>query len=177
MNIAGELLICLIFAILHEVGHTVAIIAFSKTMPNSITITPFGMNIEIDKFIKVKTFQKVIISFAGPLVNLCIFMIYFFLLNENSSEMQRYCMFENLILFSFNLLPIVPLDGGEIVFELLSQKFELEMAEKISDIISMLVIIPIFSLGFYYLLNSHGNYFLLFIAIYLIFLLVLRRKH
>ncbi|MFZ2323556.1 MAG: site-2 protease family protein [Ignavibacteriaceae bacterium] len=68
------------------------------------------------------------VSFAGPFANLIIafiFYIFFFVfLNYHLSENQIlinilwYGVFFNIFLFAFNLLPIPPLDGSHILFDL-----------------------------------------------------------
>ncbi len=54
------------------------------------------------------TLKKMLISFAGPLVNL-IFIFIFFRLIPNQK-----LLYVNIIIFLFNMLPIYPLDGGRI---------------------------------------------------------------
>jgi len=73
------------------------------------------------------------VSFAGPLANLLLafgfFLIFYLFLNYHLSENQFlinsfwYGVFFNIFLFAFNLLPIPPLDGSHILFDLYPNNF------------------------------------------------------
>jgi Zn-dependent protease len=74
-----------------------------------------------------------VVSFAGPLSNF-IFAILFFILFIISQQwfgaqhtfvvnLMWYGVFLNVFLFVFNLLPIPPLDGSHILFDLFPNKF------------------------------------------------------
>ena len=74
-----------------------------------------------------------IVSFAGPLSNLilaAIFFIFFLLIisfhlteNQLLINIFWYGVFFNIFLCAFNLLPIPPLDGSHILFDLFPNKF------------------------------------------------------
>ena len=73
-----------------------------------------------------------LVSFAGPFANLILalifYMIFFFLLKYHITEnlllinFLWYGVFFNIFLFAFNLLPIPPLDGSHILFDLWPNK-------------------------------------------------------
>lgn len=77
--------------------------------------------------------DDVFVSFAGPLANLLLafgfFLIFYLFLNYHLSENQLlinffwYGVFFNIFLFAFNLLPIPPLDGSHILFDLYPNNF------------------------------------------------------
>lgn len=91
------LLYCLIF--LHETAHfTAALILHLK--PKSIHLLPWGCMLSLSSVPKGK--RCAIVFAAGPFFNLTLFALGIF---------QR----ENLLLTLFNLLPVMPLDGGMIV--------------------------------------------------------------
>jgi len=73
-----------------------------------------------------------VVSFAGPLSNFVLSVLLFVLFlisvnifgEQNSivSELLWYGVFLNVFLFAFNLLPIPPLDGSHILFDLFPNK-------------------------------------------------------
>lgn len=74
-----------------------------------------------------------VVSFAGPLSNF-VLAVFFFILFVISSQMYGstqsfiinllwYGVFLNIFLFVFNLLPIPPLDGSHILFDLFPNKY------------------------------------------------------
>ncbi len=74
-----------------------------------------------------------IVSFAGPFSNLILailFLLFFTLFSQTKLPQQNYILsmawygvFFNVFLFAFNLLPIPPLDGSHILFDLFPNKF------------------------------------------------------
>ncbi|MCH7769802.1 MAG: site-2 protease family protein [Bacteroidetes bacterium] len=76
--------------------------------------------------------DDLVVSFAGPLSNLIFSVLLFilFIISENWFGVQNsiintalwYGVFLNVFLFVFNLLPIPPLDGSHILFDLFPNK-------------------------------------------------------
>lgn len=74
-----------------------------------------------------------IVSFAGPLSNFILAVLFFIclliILNFNFSSKEYlinifwYGVFFNIFLFAFNLLPIPPLDGSHILYDIFPGKF------------------------------------------------------
>ena len=64
--------------------------------------------------------KKIVIAFAGPLVNIFIAIIAFFM-PQNMAISKETLIYANLMLTMFNLLPIYPLDGGRILKEIVAE--------------------------------------------------------
>ena len=119
-----------VLALVHELGHLVCGICLGLKL-KSIKITPVGFqilfknniqdyNIKIQKGNEI-CIKKIAIAFAGPLVNIFIAIIAFFM-PENIVAQKETIIYANLMLAIFNLLPIYPLDGGRIVKEIINIK-------------------------------------------------------
>lgn len=77
------------------------------------------------------------VSFAGPFANLILalifYIIFFVFINYHLTQNQLlvnffwYGVFFNIFLFAFNLLPIPPLDGSHILFDLFPNKITLKI--------------------------------------------------
>ncbi len=77
------------------------------------------------------------VSFAGPFANLILalifYVIFFVFINYHLTQNQLlvnffwYGVFFNIFLFAFNLLPIPPLDGSHILFDLFPNKITLKI--------------------------------------------------
>ena len=72
----------------------------------------------------------------------------------------------------FNALPVSNLDGGQALYLLLTLKFSDTTANKVIDILTIILIFPTAILGFILLFNSKYNFSLLLISIYLIIALM-----
>lgn len=169
----------MIFALIHELAHLVAGILI-KMKPEKLEIMPFGFSIsfkinvyEYNKKIKngnMLSLKKIFVALAGPLINLLLMFIIFYLnINEN---MKLQMIYANLILAVFNLLPVYPLDGGKILKELLHIKFGIQKSYKYTNeiaIITTIVLTAISSVSIYYFKNI--AIFLIIMYLWLIVLL------
>ncbi len=114
-----------------------------------------------------------IVSFAGPLSNFLlavIFFILFTLLQKTNSELANifyYGTAFNIFLFCFNLLPIPPLDGSHILYSLFPNRFTAQWLN-IGFMGTLILLFFIFSPMWKYflmLINSILNLFFLFAGI------------
>ena len=114
--------LCLLFALIHELGHVlVARIVGNKLL--KFKIMPLGFSIFLQTNIedynkKIKkgnmyVLKNLIISIAGPITNIIIFLVTFFLPIE--LMIKEKIIYINAIIAIFNLIPMYPLDGSKIL--------------------------------------------------------------
>jgi len=131
----------ILFSCLHELGHLLCLIAF-KAYPSLIKISFYGISLQYK--CSLGKFKEFLVILCGPLVNLILYLIF-----KDSI---------NLMLFILNMYPVLPLDGGRMVYAI---------SEKASEIISILFLI-VLSVISVYLVAEYKIFSLLFIALYLI---------
>lgn len=147
-------------------GHLVAMM-LSKEPISGIF---FGLvNIGITSESCEENLEKNIFIFAsGPLVNLVLALCFFVFYNFSGAFIFKTAVMQNLFLTGMNLLPISSLDGGKILKIILLKKFDFVLAERISSVISIIFLIPVFICGFLVLFIFKYNFSLLIIGCYLI---------
>lgn len=119
-------ILLMIFVILHECIHMLVGIVL-KIKPMYIEIKPIGCNIafqySIDDYNKkilngsIVDLKKIAVYVAGPAFNLIIAFLCFIF--KQKCEIISLLMYINLMIGTFNLICIYPLDGGRILKSLL----------------------------------------------------------
>jgi len=123
----------LIFALtFHESAHLLAAYALGVGIA-SLRLTPFGGAMAMENPYSLSPLRLAIVSAAGPLANALLLLTAGALTHWRmlSPGFALSLMQTNLVLLAFNLLPALPLDGGRIVYALLSVKLKREKALEI----------------------------------------------
>lgn len=130
----------LLSVLAHELGHAFAVSRLGFG-PSSIVLGMFG------GFCRWKgnprPLQRVTVALAGPTVSLAVGLalsgIDNFIPHPIARMVVGHLAFLNLMWFVFNLLPIVPMDGGVALNGLLASRMHELKAARISLVVSMMV--------------------------------------
>jgi stage IV sporulation protein FB len=171
--------ICAFFSIsIHEILHII-LGKFLNMKVHSIKILPVGLTAEIDEA-NASTAQKIIMYLFGPLSNAVLFLItvvilkYLKNLNYLSNKIIDIVVIfykMNLYLAIFNLMPVLPLDGGKILFTVMAKYKGLHNATKYIKTMSTIILSIIISVGIIQL-YLFLNFNTLIIGIYLVYLII-----
>lgn len=161
--------------VLHELGHALTAKRYGIATKN-ITLLPIGGVASLDKIPEAPK-QELLVASAGPLVNLIIALLLYFLIpikdftNNNFTETLEYLTsftFKNFLLylfiiniaiFAFNLIPAFPMDGGRIFRALLSFRIKRVKATQIATNFGQFIAMLFLLIGFLF------NPLLIFIAL------------
>lgn len=156
----GRIELYLIFVlsiILHELTHML-IAFFIKAKVTSITIGAMGMGIDVAFLGKQNFSNKILFYMFGPLTN----FILAYTFKDSIIEISSI----NFALGIFNLIPILPLDGGKIVLELLKIIVGKDYASEIMICFTKMLLF-ILSLLYAAILVKVKNLYLIFLILYL----------
>ena len=123
----GLLWLC---AVLHELAHVAAYRLCGISM-ESVTLLPFGLCAVPKDSLRISPKQEILCAAAGPLVNLLTVSLLLALPLPAESETVRYLLYCNAALCLVNLLPILPLDGGRILYYSLAVKWDASVCEAV----------------------------------------------
>ncbi len=166
---SGVMLLAISSAFIHELGHIVAAELLGLGV-KELYFAPFGIRMILKTPLSiVKRGRKIAVLSAGCAVNLILFALFW-------AFGQKTAALIHLITAAFNLLPAGTLDGGRILFEILSIKIQPDSAEKITDIVSLFSAAALLLLGGFVLFKSGYNFSLLLTSIYLAFTVIIRQK-
>lgn len=103
----------MVIVTLHEFGHSLTARALGIRV-DKISITGIGGIAELGDFLDSK--KELLVTLAGPAVNLAIAVILWPLVTFNTGErsLSDSLWLLNLVVLVFNLLPMYPMDGGRL---------------------------------------------------------------
>lgn len=157
---------------LHECGH-LSVMASLGYFPKRIKISLFEISISDPGRQQRRTAENAWIIFFGPFVNFICFLLGY-LLYLNGKELVFPFAAANLSVGLFNFLPVMSLDGGQLLYLFLMKFLSPERAEKTVDRLTFVFVFPLAALGFLVLLKSKNNFSLLFVSVYLVFSLIFK---
>lgn len=158
-GMAGAAILISVF--LHECSHCVAL-KLAGEIPKSIIIHTFGVKIETSKNGLFPPRQMIPIAAIGPLTNLVVAVISW--LNGWESWIAP-----NLALAVMNLLPVFPLDGGQILYSLLAVWRGRKRAKRMMRKLGIGIGIFLSIAGGYVLFMTRFNFTLLLIALFVLY--------
>lgn len=163
------------FILLHEIGHLLTgVILGLKVKRIMCTVAGFSIEFEernVNNYIlknKRRITKNIIIDLGGPIVNI-IFVIFGFLIKSAD------IIYANLIIFLVNILPIVPLDGGRILKNILMYKYTFKTVNNVIIEISkynLIILTLIGSIVIVYLKNISISIFIIYL-----WCLYIKEKH
>ncbi|MHB8064741.1 MAG: site-2 protease family protein, partial [Ruminiclostridium sp.] len=155
------------FIVAHELGHIVAAL-ISGAGIYCIRILPIGVNAVIDDS-GCSKYRRIYIYLAGPGINIIFAAIIYILYACHFVSIEfTLGIYINIWLAFFNLLPILPLDGGKIVMEGLADYSGLYRTSKQIRILSVLISIILICLGLVILIRTLYNISLVLVGIYIL---------
>lgn len=145
--------------IFHELGHIAAAAAFGGRV-ESLSLTVVGAELRIGYRIPLSYVRDSLVALAGPGANLLVGGLFLALNWELAAALT-------LVVGVFNLLPILPLDGGRVVYGLIADQLDPDWAERLmtalsSCLVGMLVGAGTVAAAYY------ANVTLLFTALWLL---------
>lgn len=155
-------LILAVFA--HETGHLAAIIYFNKK-PQAIYLRACA--VEISGYTATCNKEDFIIYLMGPISNLLLFGLMYFIYFVFNTEWFLTFSIVNLILFAVNILPVKMLDGGDLLNIFLTAFTGGKYKNFIISIISFITLLLLLIFGIYLFLKTKSITVIIF-ALYLI---------
>ena len=151
----------------HVLPALLAVAVHETVQIKSVTFGALGIHMA-GETASVGDFRRAVVSLAGPFANLLSFLLLL--------PLPRAYPAVQLTLFAFHVLPAVPLDGGTALYCLLRGTFSEKTAERTITVSSVLLALTLGTLGFSVLISTGYNFTLLFLAVYILFYLILKQR-
>lgn len=164
--------IFIFFIFLHELAHVLVGLLLGFKV-SSISMNIFGFSAQLYTYKFRKQYIRIITYLAGPIFNLICAIAFYF--SNLESEFTLNVIYTNLALCVFNLFPILPLDGGKILKEVLKSFVGNKNASVIMNTVTkvfLIVLSAVYSIA----ILKIKNFAILFLLIYLWYLYSIEEK-
>ncbi len=168
----SHFLLLMIIIVIHELTHALVSNYYGIEV-SEIEIFPFGGVAKTGGLLALEYKQEIIISLVGPLSNFTMLIIALIVADIIRIELDLLRVFieMNLKLGCFNLIPILPLDGGRVVRAWLNIKIGFKRATAIMICLGRILSLIIFIWGLYSGVKYMENFILSGLGIFLLFAL------
>lgn len=162
-----QFIIMYLIVFIHELGHIFMALLF-KFKINKINIYPFGGYTLFEYDINTSFIKEFFLFFGGILFQTIFFLIAKQIFNNN---LYTYKIIKeiNLRILLFNLIPIIPLDGGKVLNILLNKILPFKISHLITIYFSFIFIILLIYL------SNNLNLFLMILILLILTILELKK--
>lgn len=139
--------------IVHEAGHVLAMRLFGA-YPTALRATISGFSLDFSGNIGRR--GEILTALSGPFFGLCFAFLCARLAPVFKSDYLFTCAGLGLILNCFNLLPVLPLDGGRAVLAVSALLFGGRASKTLALLLSYVFSLALCLFGLYFLLEGQG---------------------
>jgi len=164
-GLVSEVFVVLASVLLHELAHTV-VAGRLRLRITEIELFPFGGQAKTEDFLAVNPENEVCVALAGPGTSLALAGLAW--VATKWGDPRLFFLFKvNLALGLFNLLPVLPLDGGRVARSVLSLRWGWRKATVVVARLGQLTGLLLCGCGAYASVNSIGGASLSFLGLFL----------
>lgn len=153
LGLGLEVLLVLTAVLLHELAHLIAARSLHVTV-QEVELLPFGGQAKVEDFTGLEPEKEIIIAITGPACSLTLAAVFYFLTPYLSIAKAEFFTTVNLLLGLFNLLPVLPLDGGRVLRAQLSRRQGYKKATSWAARLGQIAGIALVAWGVYKTLSS-----------------------
>lgn len=170
---SGLMLPTLLATLTHEFGHLLALLLL-KHKPQKV-ILKVGAVLIVGNF-NLTPLGELFLNLAGPFINLILFLTFWYACHPYNIPFITNFALINLVLGIFNLLPVTGLDGGSILYLLLSKKLNHNTLNLTCLLLSLSAAVFILFFGVKVFINTKTNPSLILLGLYLILSILISKK-
>lgn len=141
--------------LLHEFAHAAAA-GLSGMKVAEIQLFPFGGQAKIEDFTAMQPLKEVGVALAGPAISLLLAGLFSYVLPQEDSLLREEFVRVNWMLFLFNLLPVLPLDGGRVLRAILGIGLGYRRATQLTAGLGQVLGVLLLAWGFHAFLQGLG---------------------
>lgn len=167
----SQLIILILVILIHELAHSWVCIYYNIQI-TEIRIFIFGGVAKFQGNIEEKPKEEAIIALAGPLSNFILIVLTSLIIPKpeiQNNNIIQFFIITNATIGIFNLIPILPLDGGRIARGLIGNYLGLKRATYIIIRLGYIICLLLFVFSLYMALTYKKEYiFLSYLSVYIL---------
>ncbi|NLO21354.1 MAG: hypothetical protein GX119_05070 [Syntrophomonadaceae bacterium] len=165
LGLGQEVILITTAVLAHEMAHTTVALALGVRI-SEVELLPFGGQAAVEDFTGLEPRKEIYIALAGPVLSFIMAGVFFYLIPFQG---PLFSLFVNINLFLglFNLLPVLPLDGGRILRALLSSPIGYRKATLTAAYMGKIAALLLGGLGVYLTSTTMSGANLIVIAVLL----------
>ena len=167
----GMMSVSLLSIFLHEMGHLIALYLL-KLPPRRVNFRLCGIEI-VESRLYCGYSAQLAVAASGPMINILFGLI---LLPFSNMSFAAIISATNIVIGVFNLLPLSQLDGGEILYCIMSAIMTEHKCKIISRVIDIVFVLMLFITGVYMFSMPNHNPTLLITAVYLSAYVIIKHR-
>ncbi|UKS27731.1 M50 family metallopeptidase [Paenibacillus sp. HWE-109] len=155
--------------LVHELGHLVAANGLGWRV-KEVQLLPFGGVLVVDELGTAPTWEELVVSLAGPIQHVWMIVLALLMkwLGVGVDTWWDYFIEANLMIGLFNLIPVMPLDGGKVLQSLLGYLMPYHTTILYTVWISMMLSLAIIVTAITQLISGHLPLNVMVIGIFLL---------
>ena len=151
----------LLAAALHECGHLLLLRRYHVRV-NGLRLSALGAVLYAQDAQKLSYGRELLVTLAGPAANLFCALVAAILALHTQREFFYVFAGANVILCAYNLLPVLPLDGGRALYLVTAYFFGPMIGDAVTAVVGTVCALSILVLGIYLsVVSGSGMFFLL----------------
>ena len=171
-NCFDQLLIFVVVILIHELAHCYVSTYYDIGI-SEIKFFIFGGVARFQEHIEENSKQEIIIASAGPITNFVLIFITLLIMDKfhiEKGHMIQLFLTANMVVGLFNLIPVLPLDGGRVARGILGNYLGIKRATYMVVRLGYCICILLFVIGIYASLVYNIEYiFISFLSAYIFF--------
>lgn len=134
----SEMVLAYVFALLIHEGAHLLIGGVLHIRTAKLELTPFGGVATVESYYHLKASHQIAVALAGPVSNFLAVLMVMSLFYLNAATAFLMVFFKaNITIMLFNLLPVLPMDGGRICHAALSLKYNWRKSAQVLSFLGM----------------------------------------
>ncbi|WP_416151347.1 M50 family metallopeptidase [Salipaludibacillus sp. HK11] len=172
-----EIIMVFVIVLIHELGHAFMAHRLGWRI-RQISLLPFGGMAEMDEYGNRPVKEEILVTISGPLQHIWLMGLSYLLVTMPvwSAGDHRMFLFHNMTILLFNCLPIMPLDGGKLIFSLKTLFLPFQKSYQFSFTLSFMVLLGL-TYGSLFLLPFHLNLISIIIFLWIHLYLEWKQRH